>query len=278
MISEKQLMANRQNAQRSTGPRTASGKAVSSQNAIRHGLRADQAVIPGEDPAQFTQFRHMLLDDLAPEGALEVMLADRVVGGFWKLRRAACTETALIQTLHADDLSRRCSRPKSIQDDLERLRQAWQSAQFDGQNDYQIVRDAWEASPEAAMLREDRWPADPNYPTPDEVMKNFIADHTLKLRQQRKEAFLKNLEQQEADRQANPDVADALPPDPAVGRIMQRDMCGSQILARFQKYEGQIERSLYRALTELQKLQLLRLRQWVPAEPVPDLPSQVPEE
>ncbi len=38
MASEKQIAANRRNATRSTGPRTASGKSTSSRNAFRHGL------------------------------------------------------------------------------------------------------------------------------------------------------------------------------------------------------------------------------------------------
>jgi hypothetical protein len=38
MASEKQIAANRANAQRSTGPRTALGKMKSSRNAYRHGL------------------------------------------------------------------------------------------------------------------------------------------------------------------------------------------------------------------------------------------------
>jgi hypothetical protein len=38
MATEKQIAANRRNAQRSTGPRTAAGKSISSRNAFRHGL------------------------------------------------------------------------------------------------------------------------------------------------------------------------------------------------------------------------------------------------
>ena len=38
MASEKQIAANRANAKRSTGPKTAAGKMVSSRNAFRHGL------------------------------------------------------------------------------------------------------------------------------------------------------------------------------------------------------------------------------------------------
>jgi len=37
-ISERKLRANRANAQRSTGPRTAAGKATSCRNALKHGI------------------------------------------------------------------------------------------------------------------------------------------------------------------------------------------------------------------------------------------------
>jgi hypothetical protein len=42
MATAKQLAANRENAKRSTGPRTAAGKFTSSRNALRHGLSLPQ--------------------------------------------------------------------------------------------------------------------------------------------------------------------------------------------------------------------------------------------
>ncbi len=38
MAAEAQILTKRPNAQRSTGPRTAEGKAAVSKNAVRHGL------------------------------------------------------------------------------------------------------------------------------------------------------------------------------------------------------------------------------------------------
>jgi len=51
MSTTQQINANRQNAQRSTGPRSPEGKAVSRFNALKSGIDAQAQVIPGEDPA-----------------------------------------------------------------------------------------------------------------------------------------------------------------------------------------------------------------------------------
>ena len=89
MATEAQIAANRLNAQKSTGPRTAAGKAVVSQNAVTHGLLAREGVLRGEDWEEFQWHREMLLEELRPAGALEVILAARIVDLTWRLHRAA---------------------------------------------------------------------------------------------------------------------------------------------------------------------------------------------
>ena len=49
MPTEAQRKANRQNAKKSTGPRTEEGKARSSQNGLKHGLLARDAVMADEE-------------------------------------------------------------------------------------------------------------------------------------------------------------------------------------------------------------------------------------
>jgi hypothetical protein len=44
MATDKQVEANRRNAQRSTGPRTAAGKFNSSRNSLRHGLSSARGI------------------------------------------------------------------------------------------------------------------------------------------------------------------------------------------------------------------------------------------
>jgi len=99
MASVAQIQANRLNAQKSTGPRTVAGKERASQNAVKHGLLAREAVIQGEDPEEFERYREQMLESLAPAGAVEAMLAERVVGLSWRLRRAERLQNAAFAAL-----------------------------------------------------------------------------------------------------------------------------------------------------------------------------------
>ena len=88
MASEAQILANQRNAEKSTGPRTVEGKAVASQNAVKHGLLARQDVISSEDHSEFDLHREQLLGELGPVGPVESMLAERIVSLSWRLKRA----------------------------------------------------------------------------------------------------------------------------------------------------------------------------------------------
>ncbi|MEN6336312.1 MAG: hypothetical protein ABFE01_18820 [Phycisphaerales bacterium] len=103
MASVAQIEANRSNAQKSTGPRTAEGKATASHNAVKHGLLAEQVVIHGEDPVEFDLYRQGMLAELAPEGAVEMMLAERAVSLAWRLRRAERLQSAVFATVYREN-------------------------------------------------------------------------------------------------------------------------------------------------------------------------------
>jgi hypothetical protein len=69
-------------AQSRAGPRTEEGKAKSAQNALTHGLRAEKhLVLPDEDAAEFAAPEAGLLEELAPVGALQTVLARRGPAG-----------------------------------------------------------------------------------------------------------------------------------------------------------------------------------------------------
>jgi len=99
MTTEARILANRLNAQKSTGPQTPQGKAVVSQNALKHGLSARHDVITSESQADFDLHRDALLAELDPIGPMESILADRIVSLSWRLKRADLIQNQTIDAL-----------------------------------------------------------------------------------------------------------------------------------------------------------------------------------
>ena len=77
-ISARKLAANRRNSQRSTGPKTVVGKAISSWNSLRHGLLSRRLIEFGDQgKEQFFELLASLQQDLDPVGALEQVLVEK---------------------------------------------------------------------------------------------------------------------------------------------------------------------------------------------------------
>src|SRR4029079_9123799 len=96
MATAAQIEANRDNAQMSTGPKSASGKARASQNAMKHGRRAGAAapVLPQEDPAERDAKIRRWVEDLRPVGDAERDLVARAAELSWRIDRDRRAETA----------------------------------------------------------------------------------------------------------------------------------------------------------------------------------------
>ena len=95
MLSQRQLDANRRNAQHSTGPRTPEGRAAVSLNALRHGLTAQTAVLPNENPEEFQELLDAFLAEYQPAGPTEALLVQQMAMASWRLRRLRALETGL---------------------------------------------------------------------------------------------------------------------------------------------------------------------------------------
>ncbi len=105
MSSIAQIHANRQNSQKSTGPRSAKGKAVVAKNAVKHGLFAQEAVITGENEKDYDLFREEILAELAPAGAMESILAERFVSLSWRLQRIERIQNLVIDSMIERELT-----------------------------------------------------------------------------------------------------------------------------------------------------------------------------
>jgi hypothetical protein len=102
MVSDAKVLANRLNSLKSTGPRTIEGKTAVSQNAVKHGLRAERDVITSENEADFDLFRRQLLDELSPVSPMESILAERIVTLSWRLKRAGHFQNQAIDVLNSN--------------------------------------------------------------------------------------------------------------------------------------------------------------------------------
>lgn len=99
-LSSKQLAANRQNAQYSTGAKTQAGKQVVKTNSVTHGISANTRILPWETLAEYEAFEVEYLDMLRPMGPLEALYADRMLLNAWRLKRAERYEGILAATLN----------------------------------------------------------------------------------------------------------------------------------------------------------------------------------
>ncbi len=98
VVSTKQVEANRRNALKSTGPRTAEGKANSSQNAITHGISAAAVVVDSiEDRGKWESLLAGFYDEFQPECVSRQLQVERVAWCYWRLARIQRFEQGAIK-------------------------------------------------------------------------------------------------------------------------------------------------------------------------------------
>src|ERR1051326_7391113 len=82
-------------AKKSTGPRSAEGKARSSMNALKTGIYSKSLLIPGEDSDDLDALTADYHQRFQPADAAERDLVDSLVRSSWSLRRFAVAETQI---------------------------------------------------------------------------------------------------------------------------------------------------------------------------------------
>jgi len=97
VITDKQLLANRRNAGKSTGPKSPAGKAVVKLNAVTHGLLSKTLILPDEKLDDAAEFERQLRASLLPVGPVEELLAERIILCAWRHRRLARIETKAME-------------------------------------------------------------------------------------------------------------------------------------------------------------------------------------
>src|SRR5215203_1567604 len=199
MTSAKKAEANRQNALKSTGPKTPEGKAAVRLNALRHGLLSREILLPGEDEEALRELGERVRDELQPLGDLENLLVERIIASYWRLRRLGRVEIGIFAWQRSEEMAKRAER--------EAYGYEWDRVEYlKGLN----ITISDEKKHEEALQRARRHRSE----------------------QENETATL--------------------------GRTFVRDADGANAFSKLSRYEATIERSLYKALHELQRLQAAR--------------------
>jgi hypothetical protein len=97
-VSEAKLEANRRNAMKSRGPKSAEGKHRSKLNAVKHGMRAATLVLLDEDAEELEDRKAAWTASLLPRGAAEQQIVDDAVEYTWLRDRARRAQEARLAT------------------------------------------------------------------------------------------------------------------------------------------------------------------------------------
>ena len=300
MISEKQLEANRRNAQKSTGPRTEEGKMVVSQNAIKHGILSTLQVLPDvESQEEWERHRAETMADLAPVGYLETVLAGRIAEMLWRLGRAARFEREAMAIAYENaehDAASACTQgtPKGLKAKSPLKAAEDRVALLEGI--VSLLTDLYDAEEDAPVPREQaQWIAkaaanvhgvDLDKPGNDFYRrKNYeaicMAGTVGELRQ-----FLEAAADDDSDestiategiiRRAEEQIPGARAERDSISRLAGQYRRSSLLpgdgeALKIRRHEAHLEKCLYRALHELQRLQAKRGGQMIPPPIVVDL-------
>jgi hypothetical protein len=123
-VTPKKLKANRENAKKSTGPKSPEGKKKISQNAVKHGLYAKPLILNSpkikDDYHEYNRLIFSLYDEHDPQGMHEENYVREIANCIWRARRAIWAENAQIsrQLNSVDDyIETRLAFIKQLQND-----------------------------------------------------------------------------------------------------------------------------------------------------------------
>jgi hypothetical protein len=124
MTTPKQAAANRCNAKKSTGPKTAAGRSRSKWNALKHGLTAKEVTLYDESDEDYAEYSRGMMEWLEAVGSVEELLAKFVVIEGWRRQRSNRIEPELFDAVRrhveADFVASEAARADRMEDDLSR--------------------------------------------------------------------------------------------------------------------------------------------------------------
>jgi len=271
-----------------TGPRTPQGKERSKRNALKHGILSQVALLKGESRAEYDALLNGLRENLQPQGTLEEVLVEKLALCTWRHRRVIIAETAEIRKatefLGWDTDQRQAERTNKISDYsirfegglirgianpevlerclelLKELSEEMEDDGFDPKSDSQIFAklygepsqekwqktlfDSYETWYATAKCSEDERQKH-GYATPEQCKKSFLEELDEEIK--RLERYKRTRASIEAEKMKLEALRQHVPLTPQFHNLL--------------RYEASLERNFDRTLSQLERLQRMRLGQ-----------------
>jgi len=298
-VSAKQLEANRRNAQRSTGPKDTS---ITRFNALKHGILSSEIVITVGDGKENEEEFVNLLDQLKsyydPQGAMEEMLVEKIAVAYWRLRRALRYERGMLRerldSLFYDYRNKENWQGRKINQevDYDHLREVQKGLIKACTKRIKLLKsgsDLSELNEDTDLegidmneyyftLIEEYYPGDywsntnfKKYGIPEEEMKisnmrRFLSEEGWTDDCLRNHFIRQDLERIERHRDEIADLEEREKAEELkLSRMVDKEsLLSTKEMNKLLKYEGTIEKQLYRAINQLERLQRTRKGEIVP--------------
>ena len=181
VISEKQQQANRQNAQKSTGPKTPEGREAIRFNALTYGLRTRQTILERENAREYSELWDELDAEWQPQTRTGRIYLETMVTSQWLLKRIAESEQQIYTIANVEQRFKMLAYVYKMRAQLERSFRTAVADMKQSQKERKAVQTQppqaeQPAKPASAPVTK---PAAPQAPPPDYVMSGGAEAHPV---------------------------------------------------------------------------------------------------
>ena len=181
VISEKQQQANRQNAQKSTGPKTPEGREAVRFNALTYGLRTRETILERENAREYSELWDGLDAEWQPQTRTERIYLETMVTSQWLLKRIAESEQQIYTIANVEQRFKMLAYVYKMRAQLERSFRTAVADMKQSQKERKAVQTQLPqaeqpAKPASAPATK---PAAPQAPPPDYVMSGGAEAHPV---------------------------------------------------------------------------------------------------
>jgi hypothetical protein len=181
VISERQQQANRQNAQKSTGPKTPEGREAVRFNALTYGLRTRETILERENAREYSELWDELDAEWQPQTRTERIYLETMVTSQWLLKRIAESEQQIYTIANVEQRFKMLAYVYKMRAQLERSFRTAVADMKQSQKERKAVQTPppqaeQPAKPASAPATK---PAAPQAPPPDYVMSGGAEAHPV---------------------------------------------------------------------------------------------------